>query len=101
VRGRAVGVQVVVRPDLLVAVLLVVGLAGVALAAAPDDDAYTDHVAGAVLGHLSSDLLHLANHLMTGFTTKHESITQAPTNPYLSSAFTAAALQSSDCKFDT
>jgi hypothetical protein len=69
----------------------------VALAAAPDDDAYTDHFAGATLGHLSPNLLHLVNHLITGFTTK----TPTTTNPYLFSVFTAAALQSSDCKFNT
>lgn len=35
-----------------------------ALAAAADDDADADDVAGAVLGHLRPDLHHLADHLM-------------------------------------
>jgi len=63
-RGPAVGVDVVVGPDPLVAVLLNVGLAGAALPAAPDDHPDADDVADAVLAHLRPDLHHLADHLM-------------------------------------
>ena len=63
-RGSAVGVDVVVGPDPLVAVLLDVGLAGTALAAAPDDHPDANDVADAVLAHLGPDLHHLADHLM-------------------------------------
>lgn len=63
-RRAAVSVDVIVGPDLLVAVLLDVGLAGAALAAAPDDHPDADHVADAVLGHLGPDLHHLTDHLV-------------------------------------
>lgn len=63
-RGAAVGVDVVVGPDPLVAVLLHAGLARPALAAATHDHTDAHHVAGRVLAHLAADLHHLAHHFM-------------------------------------
>ena len=62
--GAAVGVDVVVGPDLLVAVLLDVGRAGGASAAAADDHPRADYVPGLKPRHFRSSLHHFSYHFV-------------------------------------
>ena len=61
----AIGVHVVVRPNLLVAVLLDVGLARPTLPAAPDDASGTDNVPDAELAYAGSHFHHFPGHFMS------------------------------------
>lgn len=64
--GRlAVGGDIVVGPELLGAVLFVVGVAGTAAPAASDDVADADGIAYSELAHIRSHLHHFSDHFMT------------------------------------